>query len=276
VAALAGTSNFLNGFLEHQDFTVTCLNFSGFFLLGLAYKVYSMMKAQKPEDVAFKRVLFHEFYDFSQGRVNWEYTLMLVLRVGLLLVALWAAIMSIYYANLANINFGIISCCFIFSIVVNITAGYAIFQEKISPKQVAGIVVTVAGIIWISLAKGEVGVKKDTGVRDDEANWYKNLSVMLAISVGAMNASTTVQAKWMRKKRPSIDVMNLTADTFLLFALIFSLITLVMIFMGDSSLTMRNFLIVLASSSLQTLCGYIGLNCSVKGIAGPTITLIYT
>jgi hypothetical protein len=44
VAALAGTSNFLNGFLEHQDFTVTCLNFSGFFLLGLAYKVYSMKK----------------------------------------------------------------------------------------------------------------------------------------------------------------------------------------------------------------------------------------
>ena len=223
-----------------------------------------------------KRVLFYEFYDFDHGRVNWEYTIMLMIRVSLLLVALWAAIMSIYYANLANINFGIISCCFIFSIVVNITAGYAIFQEKISAKQVAGIVVILTGIIWISLAKGEAGVKKDNRVSDDEANWYKTLSVMLAISVGAMNASTTVQAKWMRKKRPSIDVMNLMADTFLLFAVIFSLITLFMIFKGDSSLTMRNFLIVLASSLLQTLCGYIGQNCSVKGIAGPTIALIYT
>lgn len=161
---MAGTANFLNGFLEHQDFTVTCLNFSGFFLLGLAYKIYCMMKFQKPRDGVFKRVLFQEFYDFSQERVNREYTLMLMLRVCLFLVSLWAAIMSIYYANLANINFGIISCCFTFSIVVNISAGYAIFQEKISSKQVAGIIVTVAGIIWISLAKGEVGLRKETGV----------------------------------------------------------------------------------------------------------------
>lgn len=273
---MAGTANFLNGFLEHQDFTVTCLNFSGFFLLGLAYKIYCMMKFLKPRDGVFKRVLFQEFYDFSQERVNREYTLMLMLRVCLFLVSLWAAIMSIYYANLANINFGIISCCFTFSIVVNISAGYAIFQEKISSMQVAGIIVTVAGIIWISLAKGEVGLRKKTGVGEEDINWNKTLSVVLAISVGMLNASTTVQAKWMRKKRPSIDVMNLNADTFLLFGLIFSLITLVMIIKGNSSLTMRNFLIVLASSSLQTICGYVGQNCSVKGIAGPTIALIYT
>lgn len=84
---------------------------------------------------------------------------MLLLRVGIFLMALWATIMSIYYANQANINFGIISCCFMFSIVLNITAGYMIFQEKISSKQLAGIVVTLAGIILISLAKGKAGMK---------------------------------------------------------------------------------------------------------------------
>ena len=128
-------------------------------MLGLAYKFYSMMKAKKPNNGVLKRVLFYEFYDFDKGRVNWEYTCMLLLRVGIFLMALWATIMSIYYANQANINFGIISCCFMFSIVLNITAGYAIFQEKISSKQLAGIVVTLAGIILISLAKGKAGVK---------------------------------------------------------------------------------------------------------------------
>ena len=77
----------------------------------------------------------------------------------MLLVALWTTIVSIYYAKLANINFGIISCCLIFSIVVNISAGYAFFQEKISGKQVVGILITIGGIIWISLAKGEASIK---------------------------------------------------------------------------------------------------------------------
>jgi drug/metabolite transporter (DMT)-like permease len=130
-----------------------------------------MIKGKKSQDRVFKRVLFYEFYDFDQGRVNWEYSLMLLLRVGIFMVALWGTIMSIYYANLANINFGIISCCFMFSLILNITVGYAIFQEIITPKQIAGIAVTLSGIIWISLVKGEAGLKKDTaGMIEDDAN----------------------------------------------------------------------------------------------------------
>ena len=40
-AASAGTSNFVNGFLDHQDFDVACLNFTGFLLLALIYKGYA-------------------------------------------------------------------------------------------------------------------------------------------------------------------------------------------------------------------------------------------
>ena len=201
---------------------------------------------------------------------------MLIIRTGLLSIALWSTIMSIYYANLANINFGIISCCFIFSIVVNITFGYAFFQEKISNKQILGIIVTLTGIIWISLAKGEASVKKESQFSEDDLNWFKTLSILLAICVGAMNATFTVQAKWMRKKRPTINVFNLTADTCILFSLIFSVISLFYVSSGEPSMTLKNFLIILMSSSLGTLCGYVGQNCSVKGIAGPTIALIYT
>jgi len=117
---------------------------------------------------------------------------MLTIRICVLLASLWSGIMSIYYANLANINFGIISCCFIFSIVVNISCGYAFFEEKISKYQIIGIIITLSGIIWISLAKGAGSIKASLVVSEEEAKIYKFLSVLLALCVGTMNASFTV------------------------------------------------------------------------------------
>ena len=129
-AFMAGTSNFINGYLDHQDFAVTCLNFTGFLMLGMAYKLYIMKTATKEEKSqpnSTKKIFFYEFYDFKEGKICWEYTRMVLLRIFLCSLAFWTTIMSIYYAKLANINFGIISCCFIFSIVINITCGYAFF-----------------------------------------------------------------------------------------------------------------------------------------------------
>jgi uncharacterized membrane protein len=71
----------------------------------------------------------------------------------------YCGIKSIYYATLANINFGIISCCFIFSIIINVTFGLIFFGEKMTIKMVLGIVITIAGIMWISLAKGAGAIK---------------------------------------------------------------------------------------------------------------------
>ena len=71
----------------------------------------------------------------------------------------WCGIKSIYYATLANINFGIISCCYICSIVINVTFGLVFFGEKMTLKMVCGIVITITGIMWISIAKGAGAVK---------------------------------------------------------------------------------------------------------------------
>ena len=83
---------------------------------------------------------------------------MLILRTMIVGLSIYFTVLAIYFANLANINFGIISCCFIFSIVVNITCGYLFFSEKIKIKVYLGIFVTLAGIIWISLVKGAAKV----------------------------------------------------------------------------------------------------------------------
>ena len=100
------------------------------------------------------KIFFKYVYDFEKRQINTYYTANLILRTLIMVVALYFTISAIYYAKLANINFGIISCCFIFSIVVNIVCGYLFFQEKIKSKVYGGIFVTLAGIIWISLEKG--------------------------------------------------------------------------------------------------------------------------
>ncbi len=87
---------------------------------------------------------------------------MLILRTMIVGLSIYFTVLAIYFANLANINFGIISCCFIFSIVVNITCGYLFFSEKIKIKVYLGIFVTLAGIIWISLVKGAAKVSDMT------------------------------------------------------------------------------------------------------------------
>ena len=223
------------------------------------------------------KILFKYLYDFEKRQINSYYTANLLLRSLIVFVALYFTISAIYYAKLANINFGIISCCFIFSIVVNIACGYLFFQEKINSKVYGGIFVTLAGIIWISLDKGSSATQLsdiDLKIQDD-SDYYKTLSVIYAIGVGCVNASMTVQAKFINKKL-SLDLMNFASDSSLLFSLIYSIFSLYFFLIGHESISQMNFNILLVSSILMTLCSFVGTNCSVKGLAGPTIAIIYT
>ena len=108
-----------------------------------------------------------------------------------LIITYYCGIKSIYYAGLANLNFGIVSCCFIFSIIINVACGLLFFDEKINWKESAGIVVIVVGIIWISLSKGqrpELSMENYVEV-DEVIQWYKFKSIFLALCVGFFNST---------------------------------------------------------------------------------------
>lgn len=108
-----------------------------------------------------------------------------------LIITYYCGIKSIYYAGLANLNFGIVSCCFIFSIIINVTCGLLFFDEKINWKESGGIVVIVVGIIWISLSKGqrhELSLENSIEA-DDVIQWYKFKSIFLALCVGFFNST---------------------------------------------------------------------------------------
>ena len=95
------------------------------------------------------------FYNYEEKRINKGYTAFTNIRSYILILSYWCAISSIRHASLAHLNFGIVSCCYIASVVINSTASYLLFNERINMKMGLGIVVTIGGVIWISLAKGD-------------------------------------------------------------------------------------------------------------------------
>ena len=138
---------------------------------------------------SMRSTILGHFYDFELQKVNKYYTFQVSIRACVMLMSYYFGIKSIYYAGVANLNFGIVSCCYIFSIVINVTCGFLFFDEKINFKESAGIVVIVAGIIWISLSKGQRHEKSDTSIESDDAfQWYKFKSIFLALCAGFFNA----------------------------------------------------------------------------------------
>lgn len=131
------------------------LYFAGFFIIACVHKgLLYQAELKEGSGKTLREVIFGNFYNFKTSQLDKYYLMNIILRVGLSMASVYCAISSIHYANLANINFGIISCCFIVSIIINSSCGYFLFGEKINKKVIAGIFVTISGIIWISLAKG--------------------------------------------------------------------------------------------------------------------------
>ena len=93
--------------------------------------------------------------------------------------------------------------------------------------------------------------------------------------MGCLNASQTVHAKFLMKQG-KFQPMNITADTALIFITICSIITAFNLAQGHESINLRNVGIIFCSSCLGMICWLVGQNCSVKGLAGPTIAIIYS
>lgn len=90
-----------------------------------------------------------------------------------------------------------------------------------------------------------------------------------------MNALTTVNAKFMVRKA-NYGAMNLSCDTGLMYVVISILLCCYFTLADFATMNLRNLGIMFCSGALLMGCWLVGCNCSVKGIAGPTIAIIYT
>ena len=92
-------------------------------------------------------------YFIEDGKFSWYYFNHTIIRALNFFAYFWCIMTSIKYATLAGLNFGIIASCSYTSIIINIAVGYYSFKETISLKKAFGILVTISGIVWISLSK---------------------------------------------------------------------------------------------------------------------------
>jgi hypothetical protein len=75
--------------------------------------------------------------------------------------------------------------------------------------------------------------------------------------VGTTNASMTVQAKFMMKRK-KMDVLDLSSDSALIYSMIYAVVFLFNYLLGHPSINLHNFKFMFITSILMTLCGYVG------------------
>ena len=104
---------------------------------------------------------------------------------------------------------------------------------------------------------------------------YKIYSVLLAIAMGSVNSLQTIQTKFM-VKRENFGIGNIQADGGLMFGFLCGILTIYNFLTNNESLTINNILISFIVSSLLMIAVFVAQNCTVKGVAGPTIAIIYS
>jgi drug/metabolite transporter (DMT)-like permease len=172
-------------------------------------------------------------------------------------------------------NFGVIASCIALSTPLNCLLSSIFYNEKLSLKMIFGTTIIFIGIVWVAMAKGQVYTQDSGKLSEEDRDYYKMLSIGLAVGLGVLNSLRTCHGKYVntRLKYPPID-FSIDQGLFCgLFCLIFSTYYF---FIGTESYTFYNLSVNFVASTMRMTCAIVSLNCMVKGLAGPTSAIIQT
>jgi hypothetical protein len=116
-ACCSGTYLFLNSLLTTQNLSVIMLQCTPFLIVTTIAKIIiynSEAKTALSKGLAkptFKDVFIRNYIDPKTRALDLYFTISVLFRNLISGISIYSAVRSVYYANLANINFGIISCC---------------------------------------------------------------------------------------------------------------------------------------------------------------------
>lgn len=176
---------------------------------------------------------------------------------------------SAAYSAKAQINFGIISTCVCVQTPLNCIAGLLFFNEKLTFKVIVGTTMVLAGVIWIAMARGaDAGMQVDV-LSEQEKNTYKWLAIFASLLSGVITAIRTLQAKYVSHKY-NYSPFDFSVDSGLIIGVGCLLCASVFYLQGTPTYTLYNSLMSIASSVIAMMINVVGLNCIVKGLAGPT------
>jgi drug/metabolite transporter (DMT)-like permease len=143
-------SNFFFGLLSSHDFATSCLQFSGYLLFGLLYRLYQIFYLNLSLCDAFFQTLLSAR---SQGKLS-QFLLNLFIGSFIFYILSWLTIIAARYAIIAEVNFGVIASCISLSTPMNAALGYVFYKEKLTKRMMVGTTIVVIGVVWVAFAKG--------------------------------------------------------------------------------------------------------------------------
>ncbi|CDW83507.1 UNKNOWN [Stylonychia lemnae] len=275
-AMLWGIANFFYSLLDDTDFATSCLTFPGFLFICLGYKILQIKEQQSITKKVIYDSFFGKYYDDSGTKLNLLNIFHMMLRSAMFFGLSWLVILASGYASQAQINFGIITSCISFSIVLSAIFSYIFYNEALNKIQIVGIAIIILGIVGISFAKGNKSLGEvDNGFTEDEKSYYKIVSILLALFCGVVNFLRTFQAKYIYRKT-GYQPVDLSVDCGLFLGLFTMVCSIYYWATGCNTYTWYNFGINTIGSIIMMIFSIIALKCIVKGLAGPTGAIMYT
>lgn len=244
-----------------------------FFGIWLIRKIVYRCKHGRWTDAKDSRLIYVE-----TGKLRWSNLIPLLgnatVNVSYLVVMTYAW----YFAELGDINQGVVSALLALASLINVVTFYFGFGEKIGWLHLIGVVFMVASVICIGAAAGSHGGEVETeGELEAGGGRSKTLNGVLAIVCG-LGGPTVVSTQHflIRKFKPSYDGIEQALDASVIE---FFVLTLFLIPLSDnSSFTIEWVDIAMGTAAGLLMClGRIFVTIGVAvGLAGPAEALMST
>ncbi|CDW89958.1 UNKNOWN [Stylonychia lemnae] len=275
-AVFWGVANFIFSLLDDTDFATSCLTFPGFLTICIGYKILQIREHQRISKKIIFEQFFSKYFDETGSRVNFFNIFHMIIRSCLFFGLSLLVILASGYAQKAKINFGIVTSCISFSIVLSSIFSYIYYDEKLTKTQIIGMIIIIISIVGISFSKGNKSIDQaDNRFTEEEKQYYKIISIALALTCGFVNFLRTFQAKYIYKKN-GYQPVDLSVDCGLFLGLMTMICSIYYWLTGCKSYTWYNFGINIIASHIMMVLSIVALKCLVKGLAGPTGAIMYT
>ena len=215
---------------------------------------------------------------WEDGKTKWSNLVPLIGNVSVNVSYLIVMTYAWYFAELGDINQGVVSTLLALASLINVVTFYFGFGEKISPLHLIGVVFMVASVICIGAAAGSHGGEIETEEELEAGGGRsKTLNGVFAILCG-LGGPTVVSTQHfiIRKYKPQYDGIAQALDAAVPEFLILSFFLIPLSNNPDFTITWKDLGIGMAAGMLMCL-GRIFVTIGVAvGLAGPAEALMST
>ncbi|CDW83665.1 UNKNOWN [Stylonychia lemnae] len=270
-ALLWGSGNFALSLIKNKDFAVSCLVWTGFVITSLIFQLCQFAIAKKNK---VQISLFGKFFEQLYHRQKLCHT---ILRSINYFLVIWLTILIAEICETSHVNFGLIICVFSSSIVFQVIIFRLKFQEKLSKLKIAGILIIITGVIFITLSSQGNQTYEDFSENFKSSGDKKIiiLAIGIALIIAALNCIRVVQAKYIDQYL-DYPPIQFSLDGALICGGFQAIISIYYVIEGHPNYSGFNYLICFIAGALLQGQSLLSLHAAVKGLAAPCSAIVNT